>query len=285
VGGLVLPFRLILVEQSNAGAARARHRGIEAAHGRWVLITDDDMQVAPDFVERHLRRHQAASHLVVLGSIQPDPSIHSMLLFERWYARFFARLHERLSRPGFRPKGTALYTGNVSLERRDYLAVGGFDPTLGQSEDVDLGIRLEKTGCVFEYAPEAPTCHGSDHSSFDGWLRRASRYGTFEWQMARKHADVPDISPYRFLHELHWPAPPLLLGAALWPRASRPASALILMVSRLVDRLGFEAAACAGLSVVYTMEYFRGVREAAGSRRSVLEGLSAYRRGDGATPR
>lgn len=281
---LDLPYHLVVVEQGNAGAAAARHHGIEAARGRWVLITDDDMQVAPDFVEQHLSRHLGGPRKVVLGPIRPDPSVSAMLLFERWYARFFTALEQRLSRPGLGPRGTDLYTGNVSLERRDYLAVGGFDTALGQSEDVDLGIRLEKAGCAFEYAANAPTWHGSDHSNFDVWLKRANRYGGFEWQMARKHADLPAVSPYRFLHELRWPAPPLLLSALLWPRASRPLSQLMLAVSRLVDRYGLETTACAGLSVVYSMEYFRGVRSAAGSLRQVLEELRAHWRAAGRAP-
>ena len=270
LGATRFPFRLTLLEQANAGAALARHRGIEAASGRVVLITDDDVRIAPDFVERHLGRHATAPHRVVLGPIRPDPAVWSRELFEKWYVRFFARLEARLSQPGHRPRGTELYTANVSLERTDYLAVGGFDEALGQSEDVELGLRLEKAGCVFEYAVDAPVWHGSDHPSFGAWLKRAHRYGVFEWRMAHKHEELREVSPYRFISELRWPAPPFLLAAGLWPRASRPLSALILAVARLLDRAGMEGPACAGLSVAYSMEYYRGVRAAAGSLRSFI---------------
>ena len=54
---LTLPFSLRVETHANAGAAAARHRGVLAARGEVVLITDDDMQVAGDFLARHLARH------------------------------------------------------------------------------------------------------------------------------------------------------------------------------------------------------------------------------------
>ena len=46
------------------------------------------------------------------------------------------RLHEEGAH------GWNLYTGNVSFRREDYVAVGGFDPSLKQYGDDVLGRRL-----------------------------------------------------------------------------------------------------------------------------------------------
>ncbi len=78
---LELPYGLRVETQANAGAAAARHRGVLAARGEVVLITDDDMQVAEDFLARHLARHPRGSRNVVIGGIRPDPAISDMPLF------------------------------------------------------------------------------------------------------------------------------------------------------------------------------------------------------------
>lgn len=115
---LALPYTLRVEVQQNAGAAAARHRGVMAARGDVVLVTDDDMQVAPDFLERHLAHHPEGSRTVVLGRIRPDPSIGDMPLFERWYAYLNNRMAEELSTPGARARGVHLFTGNVSFPAR-----------------------------------------------------------------------------------------------------------------------------------------------------------------------
>jgi serine acetyltransferase/GT2 family glycosyltransferase len=260
-----LPYSLRVEEQANAGAAAARHRGVLAARGEVVLITDDDMQVGPDFLARHMARHPPGSRNVVLGSIRPDPSISDMPLFERWYAYLNNRLAAQYSGPRRRARGWQLFTGNVSFRREDYVATGGFDKGLGQSEDIELGVRLEKAGCHFEFCPEAQVLHGSDHTSYEKWLKRAHRYGVFDSQVASKHPDVPAVDPWRMLFQMNPLARPLLFGAMLAPEATRPVTEAVMWAARQADGLKLEKAAFAGTSVAYTMEYLRGARAEAGS--------------------
>ena len=273
---LTLPFTLRVEEQKNAGAAAARHRGVLAARGEIVLITDDDMQVAEDFLEKHLERHPVGARNVVVGWIKPDPAVKDMPLFERWYAYLNNRNAAALSDPKNRTKGSHLYTGNVSFRREDYLAVGGFDPSLGQSEDIELGLRLEKAGCRFEFSADAYVLHGSDHTSFERWLKRAHRYGIFDAQVAGKHPDVPDVNPWRVLFEMNPVARPLLASSVLFPEGSRKLTEAVVGASRWADGLGLEKAAYAGTSVAYAMEYLRGALTQAGSRKGVLGGLTQY---------
>ncbi|MHB8877316.1 MAG: glycosyltransferase family 2 protein, partial [Myxococcaceae bacterium] len=80
------PYPLTLERQPNAGAAAARHRGVLLARGEIIVIVDDDMQVDPDFLERHLEAH-GKGRVAVLGRIRADPDIRQMPLFERWYAQ------------------------------------------------------------------------------------------------------------------------------------------------------------------------------------------------------
>lgn len=271
-----LPYPLHVESQQNAGAAAARHRGVTRARGDVVLITDDDMQVPEDFLQRHLEQHPPGSRHVVLGRIDPDPAIDDMPLFERWYAHLHGQLAERLTQRGAR--GFNLYTGNVSFRRADYLAVGGFDPTLKQSEDIELGIRLEKAGCAVRFCNEAYVLHGSDHTSFEKWLARAHRYGIMDSRLSERHADVPQVDPWRMLFEMNVLARPLLAMAVALPGPTRPVTDALMGAARLADRLGLEQVTYKSTSVVYTMEYLRGARAEAGSWREVARRIARYRR-------
>ena len=50
------------------------------------------------------------------------------------------------------------------------------------------------------------------------------------------------------------------------PSMGRLIAAGVVAAALLLDRAGLERAAIAGVSVAYSLEYFRGVREAAGAR-------------------
>ncbi len=270
-----LPYRLRVETQANAGAAAARHRGVLASRGDIVIITDDDMQVPEDSVQRHLEQHPPGSRHVVLGRIDPDPAIDDMPLFERWYAYLRERLAQRMNRQG--AHGWNLYTGNVSFRREDYMAVGGFDVRLKQSEDIELGIRLEKAGCQVRFCNDSYVLHGSDHTSFEKWLARAHRYGIMDSQLAARHADVPQVDPWRMLFEMSPVARPLLATAVVLPGPTRPVTQALMGAARVADRLGLEQVAFKSTSVVYTMEYLRGARAEAGSWREVVRRIARYR--------
>ncbi len=270
-----LPYTLRVETQKNAGAAAARHRGVLTARGEVVIITDDDMQVPEDFIQRHLEQHPPGSRHVVLGRIDPDPAISDMPLFERWYAYLHERLARRLHEQG--AHGWNLYTGNVSFRREDYVAVGGFDPSLKQSEDIELGIRLEKAGCQVRFCNDSYVLHGSDHTSFEKWLARAHRYGIMDSRLSERHSDVPQVDPWRMLFEMNALARPLLATAVALPGPTKPVTQALMGAARLADRLGLEQVAYKSTSVAYTMEYLRGARAEAGSWREVARRIARYR--------
>ena len=128
------------------------------------------MQVPSDLLANHLKHHPGEERRVVLGRIRPDPDLGQMPLFERWYAHRLAKMARGMMDGSIKPRGGHLFTGNVSLRRADYLAVGGFDPQLKRSEDLELGLRLEKAGVQVVFADEAFTLHGSDHTDLKTWL-------------------------------------------------------------------------------------------------------------------
>ncbi len=266
---LDVPFPLVVERQANAGAAAARHRGVLRASAPVVLFLDDDMQVGESLVAAHLDVHDRDERAVVLGRIQPDPEIR-YALFERFHADILNRFAAGVLAGKTELKGPNVYTGNLSVRRDAYLRVGGFDATLGHSEDAELGVRLEKDGARFYLSEAAASIHSSDRESLEGWRRRAKLYGAYDTRIGRKHADVPHASPWRYFDELPLPARALLALSLAAPRAGERLASAALRASFALDRAGLDRAAIRGTTLAFGLEYARGMREEAGSLARAL---------------
>jgi len=279
---LVLPYALRVVTQPNGGPAVARHRAIVAARAPLVVIVDDDMRVGPGFLAAHLAAHPAGSRRLVLGRLRVDPDT-PLPVFERFQLAQLDRLADD-ARTGRAPvRGSDVYTGNVSLRRDDYLAVGGFDATLRLSEDAELGMRLERAGVEMTLSEDAWSLHASDHASAAAWMRRARAYGAADGRIADKHAGDAALhgaaDPWRFLFQVNPVSRPLLLASALAPSLAQPVARVAMAAARAADALGMGRVAVAGCTFVYGMQYFAGLRDHAGSRGAARERLRRYLNG------
>lgn len=262
-------YPLTCLTQANAGAAAARDAGIRKAQGEVVVITDDDMLVSAEFLAEHLKPHDAG-YTLVLGHIASDESLEGKPLFERFHAAQLARFVRRYGDHPTDVRGVMVCTGNVSFRRADYLAVGGFDRSLERSEDRELGVRLQKAGARLFFAREARTVNRSDHTDLSVWMRRNFLYGKFDSRIHHKHPERLDADPWHFLFLVNPVSRGVLLLSAAAPSIgkalSRAAYEVAVQLDRRRDRLPvLERAAIAGATLSYGIEYFRGVRDEAGS--------------------
>ncbi len=274
------PFTLTVLTQQNAGAAAARHAGIMRATGEVVVITDDDMLVPPDFLAEHLAAHEAG-HTLVLGHIAADPTLGEKPLFERFHAQQLARFVARFKDHPTAVRGVMVCTGNVSFRRDDYLRVGGFDRSLDRSEDRELGVRLQKAGAKLYFAEKARTTNRSDHTELSGWMRSNYNYGVYDSRVHHKHPDRLDADPWHFLFLVNPVSRSLLLASVASPPVGHFLSQAAYKAAETIDRAralhpAFERAAIAGATLSYGLEYFRGVREEAGSLRQALQDLGSH---------
>lgn len=274
---LKLPYQCRVLRQPQGGPASARHRGILEARGSLLVIVDDDMQVPPHFLAAHRAGHGAVPGIVI-GRMRPDPGLAGMPLFERFHAEMLGRFVADVAAGRAVLRGTHLYTGNTSFPRASYLAVGGFDLSLDRSEDIELGLRLERAGLKVVFSESAYSIHSSDHRQLSPWLRRAFRYGVCDHRISRKHADAPEANPWRIYFLMNPLARPLLLGALCFPRVGWLLGRAAIASAQALDRLGARRLALSGTALVYAMEYYRGVRAEAGLRTALREGR-AYARG------
>ena len=264
------------MRQANAGAAAARDHGVRLAAGEVVVILDDDMRVAPDFLAAHQEAHIQGATLV-LGHIAAAPTLAHMPLYERFHARQLSRFVEAAQAPGGQVvHGISLCTGNMSMRRADYLAAGGFDRALDRSEDRELGVRLEKRGAKLAFSHRARSVHASDHDDLDVWLKRAFQYGIYDRRIALKHPDVPLADPWRFLFLISPLSKPLMLVPVMLPKVGEKMARAVMQAAILCDGAGYEKLALGATTLTYGIEYFRGVRVEAGSARRAGRDLATY---------
>ena len=69
VAAFAAPYRLCCVWQPNQGRAAACNAGIRIAQGEVLVILDDDMEPAPDCLERHWRAHPIRSRFGIMGAV------------------------------------------------------------------------------------------------------------------------------------------------------------------------------------------------------------------------
>ncbi len=180
-----LPIRL--VSETRPGRAIACNTGASVARGRILILLDDDMEPQPGWLEAHLAAH-ARPDVAVMGAV-PTAS-RPRTATGRYLADRFDRHLAKLASSGI---GTFrdVYTGDFSLERERFLAIGGFDPTFSTygNEDGDLAIRLGAAGVPIVFAPDAVARQHQDKDLVRA-VADATSKGRNAVALGRRHPDA-----------------------------------------------------------------------------------------------
>lgn len=146
-----------------------RNAGAAQACGTWLLFVDDDISLAPDFfaqLQPLLRRRAAPGELPVgaIGARLPGPaaSLPARLtdLSNFWSQQSLV--------PGDR---RWLYSAALAMPAELFRSLGGFNPLLRISEDVDLTQRVGHAGHRVSYEPSLVAWHRHRRETFRGMLR------------------------------------------------------------------------------------------------------------------
>jgi glucosyl-dolichyl phosphate glucuronosyltransferase len=154
--------RLRLITEPRQGLSYARNAGIAAARAAVVAFTDDDVEVAPDWVDTivaMLARHRDIEG--VGGRVLPawEGGRPQWLTREHW-APLALQDHGDARRIFDRANPIGLIGANVAFRRRVFDRVGSFSPAvqrvkdgIGSTEDHELLTRLYASGGRMLYCP------------------------------------------------------------------------------------------------------------------------------------
>lgn len=274
-------FRLVALEQVNAGPSAARNRGIEAAAGELVVFLDDDEEAAPQLLEHHRDAHERAKSVsvAVIGPVR-SPAGRSHPPWLRWEQAMLDRNYADRVAGRVPTQARHFWAGNSSVRRHDLMLVGGFDPTFRRAEDVELGYRLADAGIEFAFAPTAVALHDPDRSLM-AWMAIPAAYGRADVRIGRDrgHPSVLDVLRRHFRLR-RAPTPQIVLIAAGRARLAGMAALALAGAGCALGVVGAERAAVALLSASYNVSYYQGACEELGGRAAFLRFL----RGDPLSP-
>jgi glycosyltransferase involved in cell wall biosynthesis len=245
----VRDVRLRAIHQENAGPAVARNRGLEAARGRYVLFSDDDIVPEPGFVRAHLDAlGQFPGDAVVSRVRVPEAVVQTP--FQRYWRDRMHTGSDRL-RSGRIMGWGGFWFVSLSIAR-DRLPKPAFSSAFGYGwEDHELGWRLWRAGVRPRFCAQAQAAH-EDAVSLEGIMTKWRTLGRSAWTFVRAH---PNLTVWAWTGTL-----PLAVGIkrALYPwiRAER----------LLETRTAWEGGPLAARRYAFLLEasYTRGLLEGQG---------------------
>ena len=184
------PYRVRTLWQESLGRAAALNAGIAEAVGSLLILLDDDMEPAPQFIEAHQRAHADCARHGVMGAVPIIVGSDATAAMRYLAARFNGHL-QNLARPSYERRLTDFYSGNFSIRRDVLLEVSGFDEQFRVygNEDLELSHRLARAGVRVEYSPDALARQYND-KSFAQLVRDQIAEGRTSVLFAQKHPEV-----------------------------------------------------------------------------------------------
>ncbi len=272
-------FNLTYATQQNAGPSAARDKAIKMAQGATIVISDDDMELAPDFLAAHLDgANLNPGKMVVYGHVRPAPNWTEKPLFDAVGEFKLMRLHRWFMEGKVAPRADDLAAGNVSFPKALYLAVGGFDFSFRLYEDRELGYRFGLAGAEFVFSDKAWSVHHCDLGNYEAWRSRQYRFGVTSVRLGAKHPNALCLHPMAYLVEGNPRKRQLVLAVCRSATAGKFAVKLLTHVGFVLQRIGLANPAVQAYLLIETVEYHLGLTATLGTWDKVEEMIKDYQR-------
>lgn len=232
---IVAPFQrvlnLTLICQENKGPATARNSGASFAKGTFLAFTDDDCRPAPGWLKA-LADVLEQSPLSLCGGRTINALVNDP------FAQATQKLADYVYRE-YKPAenvGAFFITNNLALPRKEFLKMGGFDPSLRFGEDRELCRRWIWRGNALAFIPNALVYH-SHPLRLASFLRLHFSYGTgtaqYNKRCAQKGLKPSTLSPPSYYVKL------LFLGLTEKKNAHGLLISVLLLLSQICYTAGY----------------------------------------------
>ncbi len=154
------PFPLRYFKQENKGVTSARNLGIENSKNQIILLSDDDVIPADNFILEHIQWHNLypGEQEAVLGHVTWSPEIE-IDDFMRWCENGGPLQQYHLIQNRTQVDSRFFYSGNISL-KSELLKQNLFDENFYFGfDDFELGYRLSQKGLKIYYDKKALGYH------------------------------------------------------------------------------------------------------------------------------
>ncbi len=186
------PHPVRLLRQENAGPAAARNRGVEAARGDLICLTDDDCRPVPGWATAYRRARECGARGLMAG--RTVNAVEDSL-----FSAASQDMVDYLHRVG---PGTAFAaSNNIAIARADYLRAGGFPTGFARAagEDRAFSHACTRLWPGIDTVPGAHVLH--DHAlDLRGFWRQQRNYGhgAHTWHALARAQATPTFSGPKF---------------------------------------------------------------------------------------
>lgn len=274
-GSFMAPYHLINIWHPNQGRAAACNAGIRMAQGEVLVILDDDMEPAPDCLERHSQAHPIHSRFGVMGAV-PMVFNNTDTPIAAYMAAKFNQHLENLSDPDHQLVLRDFYSGHFSIRRAVLTEVGLFDEAfrIYGNEDLELSLRLKESGVKLKYAPEI-VAHQYYSKGFAELAHDTIAKGQTAVLLAGKHPEILPELQLSAYQDASWQWRAARTGLLRLSRRSLLTPERIIALTQLLERHQFRE-----LSLFYrfVLDYFYwvGAEQALRENRQLRQGLTSF---------
>ena len=188
-----------VIKQENGGRSKVRNRGAREAHSELLIFMDDDMRFAENTVDQHIMHHHGHGSSILGGNQFEDKALltrdiqhYKLHLSESWLQKYSEGLNRLSSDNLF------LTAANMSVKKKLFDALRGFDERLTDAEDTDLAMRAISDGIPVFFNSKIIGWH-DDFITCRSYVKRRREY-----EKANKQIEVSgSVSAVKKI--LYWP--------------------------------------------------------------------------------
>lgn len=186
-----------VIEQANRGRAGARNRGAHEASTDLLIFYDDDTQLEPQSIQKHIDFHMHYIGLVcgnpmeIACKTKTDIQNYKAAISNGWMAKY----PDGITRLDM--SNLFFTAANCSMRKETFAQLKGFDERLTDGEDFDLAYRAVQLG-LNVYVDKDNIAEHHDPITCRSYVLRLRQYAASHQQLKTLHVNLENKTFSRY---------------------------------------------------------------------------------------